>query len=765
MRTHLLIHLVAMGVLLGTSTVTAGEHPGLLIRPPDVQRLRVVCGTQAPADGVRAGAYAGDFQLMRARLSQGFGDVVLPGEVAASAFLHLVAPNDPGDRARLDMIASALSRSSAVGPDLLEIALALDWCWHDLSYTARQEFLISMQDWARLLESGDSPLDPAAFRDKLATLAIAVVVDGSDFDSPSWRELRGQIIAAARAYAAETLPHYISWHGGIPTSPATAAQETGDTVALLEVLSRLTGEDLWSIYGPRVGRWLEHDLLSTMPDPELSLPFVRDDGDGGPPTPVAAYAGWQPLTAHLLAARTHSPSAAAVADLVAHQLDNLDRSHALLWRWVPIVFDLHDVPRCDITRLPAARNLDGAVVLRSGGGPTAAAIWIDTGQPFMRRGQHFDVGNFLIRAGGHLTVDAGADISLEAIAAKGGKQRLEHETLPFNFEQFSAATVAHNCLMLADPARVWRWYGRPFYASGGQVPHEGTCRDFRTPLEKQGRRCGKLVGYGSTADAAYVAVDLSPAYDARSARRVMREFLFLWGRALLVVDRVEPVGGRVTPISLVQIPAAPTVAGAPLTASQQIDGLAADRGVWRIETDRWLRWQDRSGSLAMRSLLPPERELRAVGGPAERVAIPHGRNQGRTYVGGGPDTFERLIVPSSQAGAGNAWFVLDTPTHLGPQFGRLPLWGRIEVQAPPGRQATPLVTLFMLNTDAPPAPEVAIAQDDIAISLEVGTRQAVVHLKPGLAPGGSIEWVSPDRTPWSLPDRVQPDPPWPTVGG
>lgn len=752
--------------LWSAAAAAAGTHPRLLIGPEDIPRLRQLCGTSAPDAAIAGhgphGSHADDFRLLRMRMAQEFGDVMLPGEPAAAAFLHVVAPDDPGDRARLDLIANALNNPPLVGPDLLELTLAMDWCWSDLSYTAREEFLTNMLHRAELLQPGDSPLDHERFKPKLVTLMVVVTVDDNDFQSPSWRELRGRVLAAAREYAASTLPRFIAWRGRIPTSPSVAADEESDTALLIELLAQVTGQDLWAQNRETVGRWLEHYVMSPLPHPALGGPFVRDDGDGGAPTPASEYAELLPITAHLIAARTGDPSAAAVADRVTHDMEDLDRSGALLWRWVPMVFELAGVHRCDTARLPRARNLDGAVVFRGGGGPRATAIWIDTAQPFLRRGQHFDAGNFLIRAGGMLTVDAGADVALEALSAKGGKQRLGDRTEPFRFEQFAAASIAHNCMIFSDPARVPRWYGQQFLPGGGQLPHEDTCDDFRTSLADQKRETGKLVAYGQSGGAAYAAIDLAAAYDPRTISRYSREFLFLWERVLVIVDRYEPGNARVTPVWVVQTPEQPTVGGQPLRPDAQVQGLAADRGVWRVDADSWLAWGDRDGRIAMRSLAPDTRLLNVVGGPGTREVIPEGRFKGRTYVGGAADSFERLIEPSSRPNADNAWFKLSAPTQLGPQFGEQHLWGRVEVEGRPTAAGGVFVTVLVINPDNDALPDVALTSDSehLDLHLSMGSRSATLTLPAGQKTGGRVE-SSAGATPWNLPTEITADKPLP----
>ncbi|MFQ5807759.1 MAG: hypothetical protein ACE5I3_15035, partial [Phycisphaerae bacterium] len=473
-----------------------------------------------------------------------------------------------------------------------------------------------------------------------------------------------------------------------------------------------------------------------------------------------------PLTAHLIAARTHDPAAAYVADRVEAAWRNASANPlSSLRRWVPVVFDLRDVRRVDIGRLPHARHLGGAVVLRGGVEPNAALIWIDAGQPFLRRGQHFDAGHFLIRAGGYLVVEGGDDIEFEATYSKGGLQRLGNERRSFDFAQYLTATIAHNCMLFWDPARVPRWYGRLYAPTGGQIPLEGTCTDFITPLGARPRTTARLLAYGREQTAAYVALDLASAYDPRTVKHYTREFVCLWGRVLIVIDRATTANTRVVPTWVINVPARPRVDGEGLATEARPAGSDNTAGVWRYDEAAWLHWCDRDGSLWLKSLLPKRRRLAIVGGPARKLVISEGAHKGRTYAGGAADSFERLILPSGRPNAANAWYRLGTPTLLGPQFGIRPHWGRVEVE-PLGREEHYLFATSMVidKAQAPEAPDIGVQQVDGQINLliSVNTERARIILPTSEAIGGELRVESPEPRHWVFPSSVASDEPLPT---
>lgn len=742
----------------------AGSHPRLLIRPEDVPRLRCLAGLarpQADHDPGYVAARSADYQALRQHVQSLGSAEPLPGELAAQAFVCLL--EGEAQRAALERVASELKWPGSPTIDPLERVLALDWAWHGLEPAVRREFIQTARPAARPLKLSDSPLEHAEFREKLAALALALVVDEEDEPGAAWAATRRRILEAAREYFDKTFPAFVQLRGLSPTSPAAAAGEESDSALAIELAGLLLGENQWERYRGSVGRWLEHYLLAALPHPALQHHFVRDDGSSAPLSPAPDWKALLPLTAHLIAARTKDPAAAVVADQVEIALRRAAGAPADAWRWVPIAMDTADAARVDTGQLPLARNLQGAIVLRQGNGPDAVAIWIEAGQPFLRRGQHFDAGHFLIHSGGHLVGSGGDDVRFEAVAAKGGSQHLGSEPGAWEFEQYAASTIAHNVIVFHDPARMLQWYGRPYAPVGGQRPIEGTCADFSAAMGADSRRTARLVAYGFTDSAAYAALDLAPAYEARTVRRYVREFLLLWGRVLIVVDRVEMARPRVVPTWVLNLPARPGVDGGQLRPDQRTAGSDDSAGVWRCDSTQWLRWEEQEGALWMRPLLPAPRRLSVVGGPARALRIPSGPHAGRTYRGGDADGFERLVIPSSRSRAQNAWYRLERPTLLGPDFGVVPHWGRIEIE--PREAADPYLFVNVLIIGRAGSETLRSAEVESGdggadvLRIALGEAEAEVHLAAENERGGFVQMLAPLRVRWELPTRVADDPP------
>ena len=350
----------------GHAVLRADDHPRLLIGPDDVPRLRHACGVGEPADASRGwgkfGRFAADFQALRMHSLRRVPSAPLPGELLAAAFLHLVDPSSPGDAGGRELINAALQSDDSAATDTLELILTLDWCWPDLTPAARRSFVVRLREVALPLTPADSPLDARRFRDRLAALALALAVDKTDDPTPSWAAARTKVLEVGRKYFETTFPTFVNWRGLSPTGPAVAAREESDAVLAIELAGPLLGRDAWADYRPTVGRWLEHYVFATLEHPALAHNFIRDDGNRAPLTPAPAWRELLPLTAHLLAARTRDPAAALVAQRVQAALRDSSDALALQWRWVPIVFDVADLPACATAQLPAARNLEGYLV-------------------------------------------------------------------------------------------------------------------------------------------------------------------------------------------------------------------------------------------------------------------------------------------------------------------------------------------------------------------------------------------------------------------
>lgn len=772
------VALVAFATL--TCRLHAGEHPSLLIRASDLARIRHACGTgPAPenaADLSRSGHRASDFQAIRsyvlAHLSAAsslpaIGEEAptrsswLPGELLAGAFLHLADPTDPVDMRRVAFIRDALAAPSFSGEEALEALIALDWCWDALSREQRRAFFGTIRPNLRPLAIGESPLEHELFRDRLAALAAAIVFDADEDLGETWAETRTAILGAARPWFDKTLPTFITWRGVAPVTPETGPWEELDTALAIEFAS-LLGGDAWIGSGKPISRWMEHYLLADSGQIGRPLGFVRDLPGSGVLSPLATLDGLQALTAHLIAVRTRDPAAATVADGVERELSRASDVRAHAWRWVPIAMDTRGIQRIDTALLPVARNLGSAVVLRGHPQAKSAVVWIDAGQPFLVPRQHFDAGAFWIRRGNaDLAVSAADERVLFAQRQSGGEQRLGRTVEAFDFAQFNASTIAHNAMLFVEPNRVTRWYGKLFVPQGGQPPREGICREFVKGLEEQDRSGGRISAYGHHEQAAYVAVDLSAAYDTRTVIGYTREYFWFGGSGLLVVDRARTANPRVVPVFTLNLPSRPRLATGPLEGAGKIAGASDEAGIWNIEPGTAIRVSIADAGLKILPLLPENRRVVAVGGPGEPVSFSASPGATRPYIGGGPSTFERLVNPTRIRSTSNAWFRLGKPPRQAEQMAYAPLWGRIEVEASGGGTEHVFATLLEIGAsdgESVLGGQFEMGEADRAgvFHITMGDTRIQIELASVAGKGGTIRG---DDWQWKLPDHVLPDPP------
>ncbi len=763
-------------LLLLTCAASAGDHPRLILRDAELPRIRHAVGLVADDSdaGVRFGARAAELNLLRAHFLSRKADDTLPGELLAAAWLLCVDPGGPARQPASQLVQRELAQPFNAAGDAFERVLALDWAWEHLPREARTTALRAVRERLTPLTEGDSPLDSRVFRERLAWAALALAVGDSDEFGAPWAAQRARLVDGLRGWVGGVLPAFVAWRGASPTSPAAAAREEGDVALALELASLLSDANAWE--GVNVQRWMEHYLFVSGAS-GVDAQFLHDDGTVAPPTPLAEWGGLDAITAHLFAVRTRDPAAAWVARrveslIVAGRSSPPRAGDELrgLWCWVPVTLSIERIAPGDPRRLPVARDLGGAIVFRDGARPDEPGrmtVWIEACQPCLRRRQHFDAGHFLIRAGGRLLNSSAEDVVFEATPSKGGAQHVGAEAAPFDFDQFCTASVAHNCLLAWESTGVIRWYGRDYLPRGGQRPIEGTLREFGGAIEQKPAWTGRKVAYGHSRGAAYAALDLRAAYEPEVVQSYTREFVFALGRVLVVIDRVALAKPGTEPISVYQIASRPTVGGADVDTLRRVAGSNAG-GVWQVpDRSGPLRWTDGTGALECLPLLPASRTVTIAGGPARQRVIADGPAAGRTYVGGARDGFERLVKPASAGRHANAWYELGRPTLLGPEFGRTPIWGRLEIAGPKRQKHVVFATVLTASgAGQTGATAATLESGDGGYALTVRLADGAsfrLTIPDGLRCGGRLYAGDAPGEGWPLPADVQADPPLATV--
>ncbi len=223
--------------------------------------------------------------------------------------------------------------------------------------------------------------------------------------------------------------------------------------------------------------------------------------------------------------------------------------------------------RNDVVRLPPTalfgRDSVGHAFFRSGWDEDATCVFFKCGDYFDDHG-HFDQGSFTIWRREHLAVRS---------FAYGGFNE------PHRLE-FGRRTVAHSTLLIGAGDAV-----------GGQrivrSQDSQDVADYQSKKKAKDLETGDVIGWEAQKGWTYLAADLTAAYERNMARRVTRELVWLDGRTLIVLDRVEA--------------AAPARWLLHLAAAPRIDGNA------------FLAEGEKS-SLAVTTLLPEKPRIQAVKG-------------------------------------------------------------------------------------------------------------------------------------------------------
>ncbi|MHB8897548.1 MAG: heparin/heparin-sulfate lyase HepB, partial [Thermoguttaceae bacterium] len=276
-----------------------------------------------------------------------------------------------------------------------------------------------------------------------------------------------------------------------------------------------------------------------------------------------------------------------------------DALFEFLWR------DTQLQPR-PVTDLPLSRYFGGPfgwMVARTGWGPDSAICEMKTNVYNFTNHQHLDAGAFQLYYQGALAIDSGI------YSGSSGQYGSPHCT------NYYWRTIAHNCLLVRDPAEDFgadRGYGN----DGGQrLPNRrGEPRTLDMMLDEQnGYRTGNVLAHGFGPDPlkpsyTLLTSDITAAYGPK-VRSVLRSCVFLNLRippapaALLVYDRVvaaDPAFQKLWLLHAIEQP--------------------------RLDDDRVIvdrTEHDQTGRLILTPLLPShqDRRLETVGGPGREYSV------------------------------------------------------------------------------------------------------------------------------------------------
>jgi hypothetical protein len=245
------------------------------------------------------------------------------------------------------------------------------------------------------------------------------------------------------------------------------------------------------------------------------------------------------------------------------------------------------------------------IVFRNGWGPDNTQVTILAGDHFTDH-QHFDKGHFLIYHRGGLTVDGGA--------YDGTYRTNAHPN------EYSARTLAHNCLLVYDPEQS---FPKGYKNDGGQnvirgKQHHDDWPAYLAHHKKEGLDTANVLAYDHDNENQYhyVRIDLSGAYSDKITH-YDRQFVYLPGSDFLVVfDRVSSAGADFPKRWLLHFQDRPEIGGkTPEPGVQTFPGAQLTTLRRRGQLNLGARAVPYDGVLFVRTLLPAAHEITVVGGP------------------------------------------------------------------------------------------------------------------------------------------------------
>jgi len=494
-----------------------------------------------------------------------------------------------------------------------EMAIALDWTYAGLSPSDRASAMANIVTTADssqdFLLHGDPDInhnytymamntlavcglvlkgEPVPFHQKaIDYLALAerfLAAPGMALDT--WNAREGAWAEGSHYTFHETLRNFVLM--------LLAYRSAGD-LDYLPLIERVHGNFLW-----KAGRFL---MASTRPD----MTFERI-GDSSASRVTANLT--VPLTVEMIAAglsdRDEVAQLRSFSDALLKTYGEQAVHPAFDWG-MRIFFDPRAAKMPSYQTLPQAMRLGAGtyehLMFRNGWTPASTLITILAGDHFTDH-QHFDKGQFLIYHRGGLAVDSGAYDQMY--------QPGQHSN------EYAPRTLAHNCLLVFDPAEP---LPEGYTNDGGQIIHRGKQHhgDWPTYIAHrvaEGLHAAEVLAYDQDAQHAYARVDLKAAYGPKVIS-YDRQFVYLREPDyLLVYDRVRSAQPDFKKRWLLHFQEQPLV-----------DGRAPEAGVHSFAGAELVTARRGHGVLFVRTLLPAEHSITAVGGPGyEYYSLFTGKN-------------------------------------------------------------------------------------------------------------------------------------------
>jgi len=277
------------------------------------------------------------------------------------------------------------------------------------------------------------------------------------------------------------------------------------------------------------------------------------------------------------------------------EIDERSLLFAFLWR------DPELKPR-PVSELPLSRYMGlpyGWMVARTGWDEESVIAEMKVNIYNFNNHQHLDAGAFQVYYKGPLALDSGV------YQGTMGSYGSPHDV------NYNKRSIAHNCLLVYDPAEEFTFHAKPLRNDGGQAFPNGAREPKNLDDMLANYQTGEVLGQGFGPDPrrpayTYLKGDLTKSYGGK-VRQVQRSFVFLDQaeqpvRAVLVVfDRVVSSNAEFKKYWLLHSMEEPRIDGRVITIALQ------ERG-----------WH---GKLVDEVLLPSKAEIAAVGGAGKEFWV------------------------------------------------------------------------------------------------------------------------------------------------
>ncbi|MCX7047562.1 MAG: heparinase II/III family protein [Candidatus Sumerlaeota bacterium] len=361
-----------------------------------------------------------------------------------------------------------------------------------------------------------------------------------------------------------------------------------------EMWLRATGDNLFKTCGFYRNQ-PDYLIYSLLPEQRL-LPHEGDGGFG--PLGEAHWSDALSVPAvHLYGWRNDNPH----ARWLAREMQNWKGGvrHFMPWQQIVWASDggdekpLRDLPPVKLFPSNQIAILRTGWDLRPNSTDTVAAFYC---RPYEGH-THYDAGHFTIWRG------------LDKLAGDGGFYGTTTES---NYHRnFYTRTVAHNCILIADPDEKLQPDSTFMTAlDGGQIRGDFSHYPVAERLQCGFGHRGDIRVFVDDPRFTYLFADVTPAYNSSKATRVIRGFFFLKPATFLVADWGTSVKPNTPKRWLLHSPTRPV-----FDAAEKVIAGASEAGIVESPAARIATFTRGKSQLVLQALAPERAQLRRIGGP------------------------------------------------------------------------------------------------------------------------------------------------------